>query len=75
MAQISVSTDGRTRGMRRLETRLGIDLRAFLSDRYETEGKTQQQIADELKVDVATVSRWMTKLGIETRLFASEKAS
>ena len=61
--------------MRRLETRLGIDLDAFLRNRYEAEGKTQQQIADELRVDVATVSRWMTKLGIETRLFASEKAS
>lgn len=61
--------------MRRLEARLGVDLRAFLVDRYEAEGKTQQQIADELKVDVATVSRWMTRLGIETRLFASEKAS
>lgn len=61
--------------MRRLETRLGIDLDAFLRDRYETQGRTQQQIADELKVDVATVSRWMTRLQIETRLFASEKAS
>lgn len=75
MTQISVSADGRTRGMRRLEDRLGIDLRAFLRDRYEARGQTQQQIADELKVDVATVSRWMTRLGIETRLFASEKAS
>ena len=75
MAQISVSPDLRTRGMRRLEARLGIDLHAFLSRRYVDEGATQQAIADELKVDVATVSRWMTRLGIETRLFASEKAS
>ena len=61
--------------MRRLETRLGIDLRAFLSERYEDQGKTQQEIADELRIDVATVSRWMGRFGIETRLFASEKAS
>ncbi len=75
MAQISVSTETRTRGMKRLEKRLGIDVPARLRERYVDEGKTQQEIADELKVDVATVSRWMTKLGIETRLFASEKAS
>jgi DNA-binding transcriptional regulator LsrR (DeoR family) len=60
--------------MRRLETRMGIDLVVFIRDRYEVQGRTQQEIADELKVDVATVSRWMTKLGIETRLFASERA-
>jgi transcriptional regulator with XRE-family HTH domain len=59
--------------MRRLEARLEIDLSAFLKDRYNVQGKTQAEIADELKVDVATVSRWMTKLGIETRLFASER--
>jgi len=61
--------------MRRLETRLGIDLGVFLRDRYVGQGRTQQQIADELKVDVATVSRWMTRLGIETRLFASDQAA
>lgn len=61
--------------MRRLEARLGIDLGAFLEKRYHAEGRTQQEIADELRIDVATVSRWMTRLGIETRLFASEKAA
>lgn len=75
MAQISVSPDRRTRGMRRLEARLGIDIAAFLQRRYVDEGATQASIAEELRVDVATVSRWMTRLGIETRLFASEKAS
>lgn len=59
--------------MRRLEQRRGIDLVEFLTDRYQVQGKTQQEIADELSIDVATVSRWMSKLGIETRLFASER--
>lgn len=61
--------------MRRIETKRGIDLAAFLRERYEADGKTQQEIAGELGIDVATVSRWMARLGIETRLFASEKAS
>lgn len=61
--------------MRRLEARLGIDLEAFLRSRYVDQGKTQQEIAAELKIDVATVSRYMSRLGIETRVFASEKAS
>lgn len=75
MTQSSVSPTGLSRGMRRLEGRLGIDLHERIRERYVVEGKTQQQIADELGVDVATVSRWMARLGIETRLFASEKAS
>jgi DNA-binding transcriptional regulator LsrR (DeoR family) len=61
--------------MRRIEERRGIDLEAFVRDLYEVQHKTQQEIAAELGIDVATVSRWMAKLGIETRLFASEKAA
>ena len=58
--------------MRRLQDRRGIDLEAFLRDRYQVQGKTQTEIADELGVDAATISRWMARLGIETRLFASD---
>jgi Homeodomain-like domain len=61
--------------MRRLEVRLGIDIYEFLQDRYERQRKTQPEIAAELGIDAATVSRWMAWFGIETRLFASEKAS
>jgi DNA invertase Pin-like site-specific DNA recombinase len=76
MEQISVTgTDRRTRGMRRLEERLSIDLESFLRRRYDDEGATQAEIASELSVDITTISRWMTRLGIETRLFASERAS
>ena len=61
--------------MRRIEARLGIDVDDFLRDRYEAKGRTQQEIASELGIDVATVSRWMTRLGIETRVFASERSA
>lgn len=61
--------------MRRIEARRGIDLEAFVRDLYEVQGKTQQEVATELGIDVATVSRWMARLGIEARLFASERAS
>jgi hypothetical protein len=61
--------------MRRLEARLGVDLADFLRDRYDVQRKTQPEIAAELGIDAATVSRWMAWFGIETRLFASEKAS
>lgn len=59
--------------MARIEARRGIDLVAFLHQRYVLEGKTQADIATELGIDGTTVSRWMTALGIETRLFVSER--
>lgn len=71
MQQIAAA---KTRGMLRIEARRGIDLEAYLRQRYECEGWTQEQIADDLQIGVATVSRWMSRLGIETRLFASERA-
>lgn len=59
--------------MTRIETRKKIDLEEFLRRRYEAEGATQEQIAAELGVDASTITRWMAHLGIETRLFASER--
>lgn len=61
--------------MRRLEARLGVDIEARLRELYEVRRMTQPEIAAELGIDAATVSRWMAWFGIETRLFASEKAS
>lgn len=52
--------------MVRTEARLGRPLEEFFAERYQTQ--TQPQIADELGVSVATVSRWMRELGIEARL-------
>jgi hypothetical protein len=61
--------------MRRIEARKGIEIEVFLRRRYETEGATQEQIALELEVDPSTITRWMANLGIETRLFASDRVA
>lgn len=55
----------KSRAMLRVEARIGRPLEDFLADRYQTQ--TQPQIADELGVSGASVSRWMRELGIETR--------
>ena len=51
--------------MLRVEARLGRPLETYFAERYET--LTQPQIAEELGVSGATVSRWMAELGIEAR--------
>lgn len=56
----------KSRAMVRAETRLGRPLEVFLEERYQL--ATQEQLAEEIGVSGATVSRWMRELGIETRL-------
>lgn len=51
--------------MLRVEERLGRLLEEYLAERYQTQSQTQ--IADELGVSGATVSRWMRELDIEAR--------
>lgn len=51
--------------MRRVEARLGRSLEDYFAERYPT--LTQAQMADELEVSGASVSRWMRELAIETR--------
>lgn len=55
----------KSRAMLRVEDRIRQPLEAFLEERYLT--RTQPQIAEELGVSNATVSRWMRELGIEAR--------
>lgn len=55
----------KSRAMVRTERRIGQTLEAFLADRYQR--MTQTEIAAELGVSGATVSRWMAELGIEAR--------
>ena len=55
----------KSRAMLRVEGRLGRPLEKFFEDRYQV--ATQEQIAEELGVSAATVSRWMRELGVETR--------
>lgn len=58
----------KSRGMQILEARLGQPLGIYLADRYRS-GLSQEQIATELGVNRATVSRWMTAYGIEARYY------
>lgn len=51
--------------MLRVEKRLGRSLEDYFADRYQA--ATQEQMADELGISTASVSRWMNELGIETR--------
>lgn len=51
--------------MRRVEARIGRPLEEFLAERYKV--ATQTQIAEELGVSNASVSRWMSELAIEAR--------
>lgn len=55
----------KSRSMLRVEARIGRTLEAFFAERYQVANQTQ--IAEELGVSNATVSRWMRDLGIETR--------
>lgn len=55
-----------TRGMRQLEAAVGMSMSDYIRGRYAA-GASQQEIADGLGVDRATVSRWMTRFGIEVR--------
>jgi len=58
----------KTRGMERAERRVGQQLEEYLPAAYKA--KNQEQIAAELGVTGATVSRWMRDphFDIETRL-------
>lgn len=51
--------------MLKVERTIGRPLEAYFEERYQTH--TQEQIAEELGVSGATVSRWMNELGIDTR--------
>lgn len=55
----------KSRAMLRVERRIGRTLEAYFAERYQA--LTQEQIADELAISTASVSRWMYELGIEPR--------
>lgn len=61
--------------MQRIEHRLGQTLEAFFQERYVVGGQDQRQLADELGVNVGTVSRWMDRLGIAARPSWTRKAA
>lgn len=61
--------------MQRVEHRLGRSLEDFLTERYVVEECDQRQIAEELGVNVGTVSRWMERLRIPARPPWTRKAT
>jgi DNA-binding transcriptional regulator LsrR (DeoR family) len=61
--------------MQIVEARMRRDIGELLQELYHEKGNTQAQIADALGVDVATVSRWMTLLGIEARYLGPRRAA
>jgi DNA-binding NarL/FixJ family response regulator len=63
-----------TRAMQVIEQQLGEPLEGFLRRRYEVEGRTTVEIAEELDVNSGTVSRWMAHFGIPARLTGSRRS-
>jgi len=63
----------KSRGMQVVEAREGKPIDELLRDFYDTDGLTQEQIAERLGVSVSTVIRWMAQLGIETRWFGPRR--
>jgi DNA-directed RNA polymerase specialized sigma subunit len=55
----------KSRAMLRVEERIGRTLEAYFEERYRE--ANQEQMAEELGISGASVSRWMRELGIETR--------
>ena len=56
-----------SRGMQLIEMRLGRPLAEVLRELYVDRGMTTKQVGAELGVSDASVSRWMSELGIEAR--------
>ena len=67
-----------TQGMQQVEARLGRSLDEYLRDAYQTRELAQVDIVSELgwlgvTVNASTVSRWMARCGIETRVIGHRK--
>lgn len=65
----------KSRGMQLVEHRLGRPLEDVLTELYVDQGMTVKQVATELGVSGASVSRWMSELGIAARYIGSKKAA
>lgn len=53
--------------MQQVEARFNRPIDELLRELYDTDGLTQDQIADHIGMDVTTVRRWMDRFGIQTR--------
>lgn len=57
------------------EHRLGRPLEDVLRELYVDEGLTVKQVAARLGVSSASISRWMSELGIEARYVGQSKVA
>lgn len=55
----------KTRAMQLVELKLGIDLEAYLRENFVSRGRLLKDIAADLDVDIATVSRWKDTFRLE----------
>ena len=62
-----------TKGMVAWEQRNSQSVEDVVRRRYTVEGATMPEIAVEMGIDVSTLSRWMKRLGIPARVFASDR--
>lgn len=65
----------KTKAMELVELRRGIDLAAYLTEKYHDDGLRLADIAIALEVDIATVSRWMDHFGISRRVRTKVQAA
>ena len=57
--------------MQLVAIRMGIDLEAWLREQYVAQGRLLRDIASDLDVDIATVSRWKDHFDLERAEAAS----
>jgi len=62
-----------TRGIVAWEQRSGLSVEAVVRERYLVQGQTMAEIAAYMGIDISTLSRWMKRLGIPARVFASDR--
>jgi hypothetical protein len=65
--------DTTTPGMEVVQRRAGRPIADILQDLYVTREWTLAEVGDEIGVDAATVSRWLRKHGIQTRVIGHKK--
>lgn len=64
----------KSRGMQLVEHRLGRPLEVVLTELYISQGMTVREVAAEIGVSTASISRWMSELGIAARYIGPKKA-
>lgn len=62
-----------TPGMRHVTARIGRPVHEYLVEAYEGRELPQVEIAEELGVDPATISRWLRRIGVTTRVVGHRK--